>query len=343
MLKIGKKIINKNNKPYIIAEACINHEGNINIAKKMVKLASAAGASAIKFQMHVLDDEMLRKTPRSKNFKESLYDALKRTNLNVKQHIYLKKYCQNNSIDYLCTPFSRKSADVLYKEVKVNVFKIGSGELTNLPLQIHIAKKKLPTIISTGMSSLKEVKETFNQVYKINKKIALTQCTSIYPCPSKYSDIGVVKDYIKKFKIPVGLSDHTDSIYTSLGAVALGACIIEKHFTLNKKARGPDHASSIEPHELKQLVEGANAIFEARNEKKRIHKKEFEIIKWARESVVTTKDIKKGEILSEQNISVKRPAPKKGIIPAKSFRSAIGKRAKLNLRNNKQLKWAEII
>ena len=176
-----------------------------------------------------------------------------------------------------------------------------------------------------------------------NKKIALTQCTSIYPCPSKYSDIGVVKDYIKKFKIPVGLSDHTDSIYTSLGAVALGACIIEKHFTLNKKARGPDHASSIEPHELKQLVEGANAIFEARNEKKKIHKKEFEIIKWARESVVTTKDIKKGEILSEQNISVKRPAPKKGIIPAKSFRSAIGKRAKLNLRNNKQLKWAEII
>ncbi len=343
MFKIGKKIINKNNKPYIIAEACINHEGNINIAKKMVKLASAAGASAIKFQMHVLDDEMLRKTPKSKNFKESLYDALKRTNLNVKQHIYLKKYCQKNNIDYLCTPFSRKSADILYKEVKVNVFKVGSGELTNLPLQIHIAKKKLPTIISTGMSSLKEVKETFNQVYKINKKIALTQCTSIYPCPSKYSDIGVVKDYIKKFKIPVGLSDHTDSIYTSLGAVALGACIIEKHFTLNKKARGPDHASSIEPHELKQLVEGANAIFEARNEKKKIHKKEFEIIKWARESVVTTKDIKKGEILSEQNISVKRPAPKKGIIPAKSFRSAIGKRAKLNLRNNKQLKWAEII
>ena len=343
MLKIGKKIISKNNKPYIIAEACINHEGNINIAKKMVKLASMAGASAIKFQMHVLDDEMLRKTPKSKNFKESLYDALKRTNLNVKQHIYLKKYCKINNIDYLCTPFSRKSADILFKEVKVNVFKVGSGELTNLPLQIHIAKKKMPTIISTGMSTLKEVSETFNQVYKINKKIALTQCTSIYPCPSKYSDIGVIKEYIKKFKIPIGLSDHTNSIYTSLGAIALGACIIEKHFTLNKKARGPDHASSIEPQELKQLVEGANAIFEARNEKKRIHKKEFEIIKWARESVVTTKNIKKGEILSEQNISVKRPAPKKGIIPAKSFRSAIGKRAKLNLKNNKQLKWAEII
>jgi len=343
MFKIGNKIISKNNKPYIIAEACINHEGNINIAKKMIKLASKTGASAIKFQMHVLDDEMLRKTPKSKNFKESLYDALKRTNLNVKQHIYLKKYCKKNNIDYLCTPFSRKSADILFKEVKVNVFKVGSGELTNLPLQIHIAKKNLPTIISTGMSTLSEVKETFKNVFKINKKIALTQCTSIYPCPSKYSDIGVVKEYIKKFKIPIGLSDHTNSIYTSLGAVALGACIIEKHFTLDKKAKGPDHASSIEPHELKQLVEGANIIFEARNEKKIIHKKELEIIKWARESVVTTKDIEKGEILNEQNISVKRPAPKKGTIPAKNFKSTIGKRAKVNLKNNRQLKWAEII
>ena len=342
MLRIGKKIISKNNEPYIIAEACINHEGNINIAKQMVKLAANAGASAIKFQMHVLDDEMLKEAPKSKNFKESLYDTLNRTNLSIKQHIYLKKYCKKNKIDYLCTPFSRKSADILFKDVKVNVFKVGSGELTNLPLQIHIAKKKLPTIISTGMSTLNEVKETFKQVFKINKKIALTQCTSIYPCPSKYSDIGVVKEYIKKFKIPIGLSDHTNSIYTSLGAIALGACIIEKHFTLNKKASGPDHASSIEPHELKQLVEGARAIFQARNEKKRIHKKEFEIIKWARESVVTTKHIAKGEILNEMNISVKRPAPKKGIIPAKSFRSAIGKRAKTNLKNNKQLKWTEI-
>ena len=342
MFKIGKKKISKENRPYIIAEACINHEGNINIAKQMVKLASKAGASAIKFQMHVLDDEMLRKTPKSKNFKESLYDALKRTNLTIKEHIHLKKYCKDNRIDYLCTPFSRKSADILFKDIKVKVFKVGSGELTNLPLQIHIAKKKLPTIISTGMSTMNEVTETFNEVYKINKKIALTQCTSVYPCPSKYSDIGVIKEYIKKFKIPVGLSDHTNNIYTCLGAIALGACIIEKHFTLNKKAPGPDHASSIEPQELKQLVDGANAIFEARNHKKQIHKKEYEIIKWARESVVTTKNIKKNEILNELNISVKRPAPKKGIIPAKSFRSALGKKAKTNLIKDKQLKWTEI-
>ena len=136
-------------------------------------------------------------------------------------------------------------------------------------MQIHIAKKKLPTIISTGMSTMKEVEETFNIVKKINKKIAITQCTSIYPCPSKFSDIGVIKEYLKKFNVPIGLSDHTNSIYTSLGAIALGARIIEKHFTLDKKSVGPDHASSIEPQELKQLVEGANAIFDARSEKKK--------------------------------------------------------------------------
>ena len=342
-MKIGNRIIGKNKRPYIIAEACINHEGNIKIAKKMIKLASSAGASAIKFQMHVLEDEMLKKTPKSKNFKESLYDALERTNFNIKQHIYLKNFCKKNKIDYLCTPFSRKSADILYKDVKVNSFKVGSGELTNLPLQIYIAKKRLPTIISTGMSTLKEVEETYRNVIKFNKKIALTQCTSIYPCPSKYSDIGVIKKYIKKFKLPLGWSDHTNNIYTSLGAIALGACIIEKHFTLNKKAPGPDHASSIEPHELKQLVQGANEIFEARNENKKIHKKEFEIIKWARESVVTTNIIKKGEILNNLNVSVKRPAPRKGVIPAKSLRSVIGKRARLNLKADKQLKWTEII
>ena len=342
MFKIGNKIINQSNKPYVIAEACINHEGNIEKAKKMVVNAANSGASAIKFQMHVLEDEMLKVTPKSKNFDESLYDTLDRTNLNIKQHIYLKNYCKKYKIDYLCTPFSRKSADILYKEVKVNVFKVGSGELTNLPLQIHIAKKRLPTIISTGMSTMQEVEETFKEVYKINKKIALTQCTSIYPCPVELSDIGVIKEYIKKFKIPIGLSDHTSSIYTSLGAVALGARIIEKHFTLNKKAKGPDHASSIEPHELKELVVGANAIFNARGEKKKIHKKELEIISWARESVVTTANIKKGEKFSEKNISVKRPAPKGKVIPAKIFKKILGKKTKRYLKKNKQLKWTDV-
>ena len=337
-----KKYISINTRPYIIAEACINHEGNIKIAKKMIDEAVKAKVSAVKFQFHVLEDEMLQKTPKSNNFKESLYETLKRTNLNTKEHIYLKKYCEKKGIDYLCTPFSFKSADILENEVKLKIFKVGSGELTNLPLQIHIAKKKFPTIISTGMSTLKEVKTTIETIKKYNKNVAITQCTSSYPCSPKISDIGVIPEYIKMFKIVTGLSDHTNSIYTSIGSIALGSRIIEKHFTLNKKADGPDHASSIEPLELKSLVEGCNAVFDARNKIKKIHKEEKEIIKWARESVVSTKDIKRNETLSKKNISVKRPAPNKKEIPADKFFLIINKKAKNNILKNTKIKWNQI-
>ena len=341
--KILNKSISHKNRPYIIAEACINHEGNLNKAKRMVELAAKAGVSAVKFQFHVLEDEMLKKTPKSKNFSDNLYDTLKRTNLNIKEHKYLKKFCEQKKVDYLCTPFSFKSADILEKEIKLKIFKTGSGELTNIPLQIHIAKKKLPTIISTGMSTLKEVEYTFNHVKKINKNIALTQCTSSYPCDPKISDINVIKLYKEKFNVVTGLSDHTSSIYTSIGAVSLGARIIEKHFTLNKKAKGPDHASSLEPHELKNLVEGCNIVFDAtQNNLKIIHKAERQIISWARESVVSIKDIEKNEIFNTKNISVKRPAPKSMEIPAKDFSKILGKRAKKSIKNNMKIKWDQI-
>jgi sialic acid synthase SpsE len=340
--KIFNKLITEKNKPYIIAEACINHEGNVKIAKFMIDKAVSAGVSAVKFQFHILEDEMLRETPKSKNFSESLYDTLKKTNLSIKEHKYLKKYCEKKGVDYLCTPFSFKSADILYNEIKLKVFKIGSGELTNLPLQLHIAKKKLPTIISTGMSTLKEIEYTISKVKKINKNIAITQCTSSYPCNPKISNIGVIPKFIKKFKLITGLSDHTSDIYTSIGAVALGARIIEKHFTLNKKSNGPDHASSLEPNELKSLVKGCNEVFFARGDKKIIHNEEKEIISWARESVVTTKNIYKNEILNRNNISVKRPGPNKDEIPAKYFFNVINKKALVDIRLNKKIKWKEI-
>lgn len=341
--KIFDKTINENSKPYIIAEACINHEGNLSLAKKMIDEASKVGVSAVKFQFHVLEDEMLELTPKSSNFKDSLYETLKKTNLSISEHKFLKKYCEKKGVDYLCTPFSFKSADILEKEVKLRVFKVGSGELTNTPLQIHIAKKGKPTIISTGMSTISEVSETVKIVKKINKNIALTQCTSSYPCDPKISDIKVIQQYMKKFNLITGLSDHTSSIYTSIGAVALGAKIIEKHFTLNKKAKGPDHASSLEPYELKNLVEGCNAVFYAsKNDKKIIHKEEIQIIKWARESVVSTKNIIKGDNLTSKNISVKRPCANKSEIPAKFYYQVLNKKAKKNILTNKKIKWTEI-
>jgi sialic acid synthase SpsE len=341
-MKIYKSIIGENFKPYIIAEACINHQGNMKIAKRMIEIAANCGVSAVKFQFHILDDEMLRSTPKSKNFKKTLYETLDNTNFNIKEHLELKNLCEKNKIDYLCTPFSIKSADILEKDIKVKVFKTGSGELTNIPFQIHIAKKRIPTIISTGMSEMNEIAYTIKKVKKYNNNICITQCTSAYPCPPSISDIGVIKTFKNKFKIPVGLSDHTNNNYTSFGAIALGAVLIEKHFTLDKKMNGPDHASSINPEELKELVEGCNAIYSAKSERKVIHKEERQIISWARESVVSTKNIKRGERLNKHNISVKRPAPNNKEIAPKYFNKIIGKKAKKNIKIDKKIKWSEI-
>jgi sialic acid synthase SpsE len=342
MIRIYNRKIGDNFRPFIIAEACINHDGSFNKAIKMIKEAKKSNACAIKFQMHDLDDEMLKKTPKSYNFKETLYETLKRTNFTTEQHIKLKSFCEKIGIIYLCTPFSKKSVDVLVNKVKVKLLKVGSGELTNLPLQEYIAKKKLPTIVSTGMSELREINETVNLFKKFNKNIILTHCTSIYPCPYEFSNIGAIPLMREKFNLSIGLSDHTNTIYTSLGAVALGASVIEKHFTLNKKSIGPDHASSIEPSELKILTEGALAIFKAKGKLKKIHQRERQIIKWARESVVSLKVIKKGEKFSKYNTSVKRPAPNSKEIPAKFFNKVLGKKAKSKILINKKIKWSQI-
>ena len=341
MFKIKNHIIANNSKPYIIAEACINHEGDIEHAKKMILEAKKAGVNCVKFQIHNLENEMLRDTPKSDNFKETLWEALERTNFSIEKQKILKKECEDLNIDYLCTPFSRIGADEL-QEIGIEVYKIGSGELTNLPLIEHVAKKKIPMIVSTGMSTIEEITDTVNLIKKIGTPLALTHCTSVYPCPYKLSNIKVIKKLNKIFDIPVGLSDHTNTIFTSLGAVAHGACIIEKHFTLNKNAEGPDHASSIEPEELKNLVKGSNAIFEANGDDKRIFDEEKQILAWARESVVSEKDIKIGEKFSLENTWVKRPSPKPGSIAAKDLNKVIGKMAKNNIKKDTQIKWEDL-
>ena len=307
----------------------------------MIFEAKMAGVNCVKFQIHNLDNEMLRETPQSDNFKETLWEALERTNFDIEKQKILKKECEKNNIDYLCTPFSKVGADQL-EEIGVEVYKVGSGKLTNLPLIEHIAKKKIPMIVSTGMSTLEEISETVNLIKEIGTPLALTHCTSVYPCPYRLSNLKVIPKLNKLFNVPVGLSDHTNTIYTSFGAIAHGACIIEKHFTLNKNAEGPDHASSIEPKELKHLVEGSNAIFEANGDEKKIFEEEKQILAWARESVVSEKDIKVGDKFSLDNVWVKRPSPKSGCIPAKDLKKIIGKVAKNNIKKDTQIKWEDI-
>ena len=337
---INGRAVGRDHPPYLIAEACINHEGDIRIAKEMVFHARAAGVDAIKFQLHVLDDEMLREAPQSANFEEPLYDTLERTNLSVAEHQELKELCERIGIDYMCTPFSAASADLLESKIGVEVYKVGSGECTNHPLQRHIAAKGKPMISSTGMTELAEVDETV-AVLKAHAAggFALTHCVSAYPCPYDRVNLGVIPLYEERYGVPIGLSDHSVGIYTSLGAVALGACIIEKHFSLDRTLPGPDHKSSIEPNELRELARGCRAVWEARGAAPQKFPEEKEIVAWARESVVSIVDIAQGSVITKNMVSVKRPSPAEGVVPAKNLEDVIGKTAGVDIQANRQIRW----
>ncbi len=340
-IQIGNRLVGPSQPPFIVAEAAINHQGEFEIAEKMVYVAHSLGVDAIKFQIHVLDNEMLRETPQSDNFDESLYDTLDQTNLTMDEHQRLKHLCESLGITYLCTPFSRDGTDLL-DQLGVGVFKTGSGELTNLPLLEHIANKGRPMIISTGMSLVEEIRETVDLVTCIGTPFMLTHCVSAYPCPYEIVNLGMIPKYLELFHVPVGLSDHSRGIYTALGAVSLGASLIEKHFTLDKMQKGPDHASSIEPFELGELVKGANAVFYALGDKRQIFEEEKQIVAWARESVVSEIDIKKGAIISEDMVWVKRPSPGPDVVPAKDLIKVIGKKARVDIPKDVQIMWSDL-
>jgi N-acetylneuraminate synthase len=340
-VKIGKRLVGDGQPPYVIAEAAISHQGDFETAKRMVYIAHAMGSDAIKFQMHVLDNEMLRDVPTSDNFAEPLYDTLHKTELPVEQHRALKALCESLGIDYLCTPFSAAAADIL-DGMGVLAFKTGSGELTNLPLQRHIASKGRPMIVSTGMALVEEIQETVDALKAARVPLVLTHCVSAYPCPYNRVNIGNVPRYRELFDVPVGLSDHSLGIYTSLGAVALGACVIEKHYTLGKLQKGPDHAVSLEPYELGELVKGCRAVFESRGAVREIFPEEKPIVAWARESVVSIRNIPRGTVITKDMVWVKRPSPGEGAIPAKDLEKVIGRTATADIATDRQILWREL-
>jgi len=338
-IKINGRVIGKNQKPFVIAEVGVNHNGNVNIAKKFVSLAKESGADAVKFQYHIPEKEMLKEVPHSENFEKPLWEILEETNLTLEEQIEIKTYCDEKGIMYLCTPFSREAADILDEEVGVVAFKTGSGELTNLPLMKHIAKKNKPMIVSTGMSIIEEVKETVELLEKYNTQFALMHCTSAYP--TKYEDVNLkmIPKYMEMFNVPVGLSDHSAGIYAALGSVVLGSSILEKHFTLNRMQSGPDHKISLEPNELRELVIGANAIYKSLGETKKILEGEKPIVIWARESVVSLMDIKKGTIITENMVWVKRPGTG---IPAKYLEKIIGMKTNTDIIKDTLLRWEDL-
>ena len=310
--------------PLVLVEVGINHEGELAKALQCVDAAAEAGAEIVKFQCHITEKEMLHTDMKPGDISdEKLFDIIKRCELTEDEERQVQKYTEEKGMIYLSTPFSREAADRLY-EMDVPGFKIGSGECNNLPLLDHIAAIGKPIILSTGMNDLTSIKKSVEVIQRYNTPLALMHCTSMYPTPYNKVRLGAIKQLIDTFpNLPVGLSDHSLNIYTCLGGVALGACILEKHFTVTREWPGPDVPISIEPDELKHLIEGSHAVWQANNGEKTILPEEQPVIDFAYASVVTIHKVKAGEVLSLNNVWVKRPGT--GEILAGEFELCLGK------------------
>lgn len=341
-IKIKDRKIGVDYEPFVIAEVGINHEGDINKAKKMIEDAARAGAECVKFQCHVVEDEMV---PVAKKIipghtTESIWDIMMRCAFSEEQERDLKAYTESFGMIYLSTPFSRAAADRLNK-MGVSAYKIGSGECNNYPLVEHIASFGKPVILSTGMNNIDSIRVSVEILRKNKTPYALTHCTSMYPTPYDKVRLGAIKELREAFSdAVVGLSDHSIGNYTCFGAVPLGAGILEKHFTSSKEWPGPDIAISINTDELKDLIVGSKAIFNAIGGNKTILPDEQDIIDFAYACIVTTKDVKRGEEFTVENIWVKRPGT--GEIKAKEYNNVLGKIANEDIDKDVQLKKKDI-
>ena len=339
-IKINSRKIGDKHPVFVIAEIGINHEGSYKKAKKMIKDAHDSGAECVKFQCHIIEDEMIPNDVIPANAKESIWDIMKRCSLSQKEEEKLKKYTEELNMIYLSTPFSRAAANRL-EEMNIPAYKIGSGECNNYPLIKHIASFGKPIILSTGMNDISSIRKSVEILKNANVDYGLMHTTSMYPTPYDKVRLGALNDLKKYFpNIPIGLSDHSVGNYTSFASISLGASIIEKHFTSNKKWIGPDIQISIDPKELQELIIGCQAIKKSLGGKKNILKEEQPTINFAYACVVSIKNIKKGDKFSKENIWVKRPGT--GEVKAKEFFKIIGKKSTQNILSDKQLNKSDI-
>lgn len=341
-MQIGNRKIGEDYAPLVIVEIGINHEGSLKTAFEMVDAAYEAGAEVIKHQTHVVEDEMSKAAKKviPGNTDVSIYDVMKRCALNEEDETKLKEYVESKGMIFISTPFSRSAANRL-ERMGVKAYKIGSGECNNYPLIDHIASFGKPIILSTGMNDIESIRKSVEIMEKHGVKYSLLHCTNLYPTPANLVRLGGMEELQKEFpNAIVGLSDHTVNNNACLAATALGASVLERHFTDSKDRPGPDIVCSMEPKELKELIEGSKEIQQMRGGKKVAAKEEQVTIDFAFATVVTTKDLKKGDVLSKDNIWVKRPGT--GQIKAEHYESLIGKRINKDIENDEHLSWADI-
>lgn len=341
-IEIAGRKIGQDFPPLVIAEIGINHEGSLQTAFEMVDAAKRAGVEVVKHQTHIVEDEMsgAAKKVIPGNAEISIYEIMDRCSLNENEEVKLKQYVESKGMLFISTPFSRAAADRL-ERMQVKAYKIGSGECNNYPLLEHIASFGKPVILSTGMNTIESIQKAVKIFEKHKVPIALLHTTNLYPTPPELVRYGALLEMHKAFPDKVfGLSDHTLNNNACLGAVALGASILERHFTDTMKRTGPDIVCSMDEQTCLGLIKGTNEIWQMRGGTKKPTKEEQVTIDFAFATVCSISTIKKGEKLTKKNIWVKRPGT--GDILAEKYSSIIGKVAKRDILNDEQLSWEDV-
>lgn len=340
-IEISGRKVGPDYPPLVIAEIGINHEGSLEVAKAMVDAAHRAGVEVVKHQTHIVEDEM---SPEAKkvipgNADVSIYDIMERCALNEAEELELKNYVEAKGMIFISTPFSRAAANRL-ERFDVAAYKIGSGECNNYPLLEHIASFGKPVILSTGMNTIESVSKAVDIFEKANVPLALLHTTNLYPTPSHLVRYGAMQELHEAFPKQVfGLSDHTLNNNACLGAVALGASILERHFTDHMQRTGPDIVCSMDEQACKALIEGSHEIWQMRGGTKAPAKEEQVTIDFAFATVCTIKDVEAGEELTEANIWVKRPGT--GPILAERFKDVLYKKATRAIKAGEHLDFKD--
>lgn len=342
-IEIAGRKIGYDYQPLVIAEIGINHEGSLAVAKEMVDAAHAAGAEMVKHQTHIVEDEMssAAKNTIPGNSKVSIYEVMRRCALNEQDELALKEYVEQKGMIFISTPFSRAAAERLHS-FNVPAYKIGSGECSNYPLLEHIADFGKPIILSTGMNTIESITKAVNIFRRKNVQFALLHTTNLYPTPDHLVRLGAMTELAQAFPYAVvGLSDHTLTNHACFGAVALGASILERHFTDSMNRPGPDIICSMDTTACKELIEGSRIIALQRGGHKGPAKEEQVTIDFAFATICTIKPVAKGETFTTENIWVKRPG--KGGIAAERYNEVIGKTATREIDTDVQLMEEDIL
>jgi sialic acid synthase SpsE len=338
-MELAGRQLGPNSPALVIAEIGNNHDRSIRLAERLIDAAAEAGADAVKFQTHIADAEMLPSTPTPPHFDEPRFAFTKRMELSLEDHLHLKGFAEERDLVFFSSPFSVEAVGLL-EHVGVPLYKIASGEVSNPPLLEAVAATGKPTLLSSGMSGLEDVERAFTTLRAGGGDVVLLQCTSRYPCPPEDINLRAMVAMGQQFGTLVGLSDHTPDIYTSIAAVALGAVCVEKHFTLSRRLYGPDHHASLEPDDLRRLVDAVREVEAALGSADKPRDPELDPVRATFEkSVVTRTAIAHGTRIDAGMLTTKRPGTG---IPATGLADVVGRLAAHDLEANHLLEPSDL-